>query len=515
MPGMSNGSLRKIGKGTTIALVGTGVGSLFAFVVRIIIARYGTETEYGIFSLALVVLSISTIIATLGLQDGTTRYIAYFRSRGEINNTQRTISASVQFATLASILLFLILFFSSDVIAIKILHDSALVLPLKIGAFGIPFSVLINVFVSAFRGFDRVQEKVYFQNILRNVLFLLLLLPIFFLQLSFTWVFYAYLVSAALCAVALVLYTIRRLPARLAIRLSLNPVGKELLFFSLPLLGVGMLQMIITYTDTLMLGYFKTSDVVGLYNAAWPIAQLIGIPMGAMLFIYAPITAGLYAKNLIPEMRKTYAVLTRWIFSATLPLFLMLFLFPDTLLNFLFGANYILAGQTLRVLSLGFIIVNLLGPNGTTLIAIGKTQFLMWASAAAAGINIILNIALIPQWGIVGAAIATAVSLALHCVIRHIKVRQLLRVNPLTKNLLKPAIISIGLILLISFLVRGLLYVTFWMLPLLFILFYGVHLMVTLFSKSFGHEDIMMLAAIENKVGIDITPIKNTLKRFL
>jgi len=515
MSEITNESLKKIGKGTTIALVGTGVGLLFAFATRVIIARYGTESQYGVFSLALVVLSISVIIATLGLQNGVTRYIAYFRGKGETSNVQEAISASIQFVTLASILLCLILFFSSDVIAAKIFHDVTLGFPLKIFAFGIPFVTLINVVVSIFCGFDRAQEKVYFQDIARNMLFLLLLLPVFFLHLSFTWVFYAYLASVALCAVALGIYTIKRLPVRLTIKPTINPAGKELLYFSLPLLGVAMIQTIIIYTDTLMLGYFKNSDIVGLYNAVIPLAQFTNVPIGAMLFIYVPVMSGLYAQNLLPEIRRNYAILTKWSFSATLPIILMFILFPETVLGFLFGANYVAASQALRILSLGFIIVNLLGPNGTTLMVIGRTKILMWASVATAGMNIILNIVLIPQWGILGAAIATAISLAFHCIIRHIKVHQLLKVNPLTKNLLKPAVISTGLILLISFSVRIFLDVTFWMLPLLLMLFYAVYFMVTLFSRSLDQVDITMLAEIENRVGVNITSIKRMLKRFL
>ena len=514
MSEITNESLKKIGKGTVIALVGTGAGLLLAFITRIIIARYGTD-QYGIFSLALVVLNISILIATLGLQSGAARHIAYFRGKGETTKVQGTISASIQFATLASILFGLVIFFTSDVIATKIFHNAELILPLKILAFGIPFSTIISVFVSVFRGFERVQEKVYFQDILINALFLLLLLPIFFLHLPFSWIFYAYLVSLAFCALTLVLYTTRRLPVRLTVKPSVNAMGKELLLFSLPLLGVAILGMIISWTDILMLGYFKTSDAVGLYNAANPLAQLTYFFSTAMLFIYVPVTTTLYAQNLLPEIRRSYTIVTKWIFSLALPLILIFILFPENVLVPLFGANYVAAGQALQILCLGSLIVNLLGPNCATLIAIGETRFLMWASIAAAGINVILNIALIPQWGIVGAAIATATSLALYCIIRHVKVHRLLRVNPLTKKLLKPAIISTGLIFLISFLVKNFFDVTPWMLLLLFVLFYALHFMVTLFSRSFDQEDIMILTTIENRVGIDVTPIKKILRRFL
>jgi len=53
------------------------------------------------------------------------------------------------------------------------------------------------------------------------------------------------------------------------------------------------------------------------------------------------------------------------------------------------------------------------------------------------------------------------------------------------------------------------------MLPLILILFYGIYFLVVLFSKSFDQEDIMLLTTIEKKMGVDITPIKKILRRFL
>ena len=56
---------------------------LFGFVGRVIIVRCITQTEYGIYSLALVLTSIFVVISTLELHQGATRYIAYFRGKKE------------------------------------------------------------------------------------------------------------------------------------------------------------------------------------------------------------------------------------------------------------------------------------------------------------------------------------------------------------------------------------------------------------------------------------------------
>ncbi|MGB2842099.1 MAG: oligosaccharide flippase family protein [Halobacteriota archaeon] len=78
-----NQSLQKIAKGTGIVFTGTIIGMLLGFVGRVIIVRFTTQTEYGIYCRALVVISIFVTIATLGLNEGSTRYIAYHRGEGK------------------------------------------------------------------------------------------------------------------------------------------------------------------------------------------------------------------------------------------------------------------------------------------------------------------------------------------------------------------------------------------------------------------------------------------------
>ncbi len=510
-------SLLKITRGAGIVFLGSLVGLLFAFFTRVLIARYGTESEYGIFSLALVVLNIGVIVATLGFRTGVSRSISYARAKDDNRRVQGFISASVWFALASSLTLGAILFLTSDNIAGGIFHESTLGLPLKIFAAAIPFLTLIYVFVSIFMGFDDIKPTVYFRDILINILFLLLLFVVVLLVLPFHWVFYAYLIALGISCFLLITYAVKRLPstAKIGQITLINRVAKELLVFSLPLLGIAMLNLIIGWTDTIMLGLFKTSQEVGLYNVASPLANFISAPLVAMALIYMPVTSGLYAQRLIPEIRRNFSVLTKWLCSVTLPLFLILFLFPDIVLSFLFGSNYALAANALRILSLGFIISNLLGPNRAALIAMGKSRFTMWATLATAVLNIGLNIALIPPLGIEGAAIAATVALVSINLIVSGKIYSLGRIKPLSKNLIKPIIASLALIFLVQFIFGNFVTVTWWMLPLILILYYGIYGLAVLFTRSFDKEDIAMLLAIEKRVGMDLSSIKAILQRFL
>jgi len=273
-------SLKKIARGASLALIGTALGLFFNFIVRLIIARYGSQANYGIFSLALVVLNFAVMLAGLGLVRGITRYIAYFRGKDDAARVRANISESIKLSGIASLVLGLAIFFAADTIALKFFHTPELVLPLKIFAAGIPFFTMIQVLVAIFRGFDRVEPTVIFQYIMLNILVLIFLSVIIVIGLPFISVFYAYLAALIMTFIVLAAYAARKIPQPTATpdRKGAHPITKELLLFSLPLMGTAIVSMLITWTDTLMLGYFKTPKIVGLYNAAHPLVTDLATP---------------------------------------------------------------------------------------------------------------------------------------------------------------------------------------------------------------------------------------------
>jgi O-antigen/teichoic acid export membrane protein len=509
-------SLKKVARGTGIAIIGIASGLLFNFVAKLIIARYGLEANYGMFSLALAILTVAMMLACLGLHLGATRYIAYFRAKDDIAKVRGTISFSLQVVTIASLAIGIGLFFSAEAIAINLFHTPQLAQFIKIFAIGTPFFALIYIMAAIFRGFDQVEPQVYFQYIALNVLFIAFLVLIIAIGLPFVSVFYAYLAALVITFIGSTVYTVKKLPQPITFGGKADAtIRKELLLFSLPLLATAIFGMSILWLDTIILGYFKTTDVVGLYNAAYPLAQSLSSPPFALMLIYIPIVTGLYSQNLTADLRRSYIIVTKWIAFITMPIFLILCLYPEYVLNLLFGPTYMAAAPALRLLSIGFIIDTLPGPTLATLIALGESRFIMWTTLAAALANIILNILLIPPLGIVGAAIASAASLTLFSVAKSIKLYTSYRVQPLSKNLLKPLVASAILAFPFQIVFGRFILVTWWVLPLLFILYYAIYGSATVLSKSFDREDIVLLLEIEKRFGINAEPIKKILRLFI
>ncbi|MBP1911662.1 flippase [Thermococcus stetteri] len=505
-------ALQKIARGTGIIFAGTVVSMLFGFLSRMIIARYFSTGEYGVFNLALTVLSIALVIATLGFQNSLPREVAVYRER-EPSRVKALISTALIIVAVNSLVLTVLLVILSGEISL-IFHDERLLHALKVVAFALPFSALTGVIISTTQGFGRVREKVYFQNIIRPAVWLALVSLMAFLNLPLSSIFWVYVLTQAATFSAMLLEVFRI--GILTSKAGFHPnreIGVKLVKFSVPLMLTGIAGFIMTWTDTLMLGYYESSDVVGLYNAAAPLARLLPVFLNSAAFLYPPIISQLYVQRKMSEMKRTYQILTKWIFLLTLPLFSVMFLFPEATISFLFGSKYVSTSSALQILALGFMFHTFLGLNGLSLLVIGESKFIMVSGLVSAVFNVILNAFLIPIYGMEGAAVATAVSYFIGNVLSSLKLYKETKIHPFSWNYVKPLVISfvlLGIIQTLNLNVPNVLYA----IPVLFA-FLLVYFFLVLLSRSVDKEDVELFLAIERKLGIDAEIIKKILRRFV
>ena len=384
------------------------------------------------------ILSVALVIATMGFQNSLPREVAFYKEK-EPSRIGSLISTVLIIVSLTS-LTFTALLISGSAYVAHIFNEEWLVYALKVILLALPFSALTGSFIAISQGFGRVREKVYFQDLLYPLLWFLLIGIGVLVKAEFYYVFVAYVVVQAVTFFALVTDVFRLglfKPGSIDLKL-----GKELIMFSAPLMLSGILWFVMTWTDTLMLGYYKTSEVVGLYNAASPLARLIPVFLNSAAFLYPPIVSRLYAQSKINEMKRVYQILTKWIFLLTLPVFSVMFLFPEATINFFFGAKYVPAALALRILALGFMFHTFLGLNGQSLLVIGESNFIMISNLVSAVFNVILNAFLIPIYGMEGAAMATATSYFVGNVLKSLKLYQKTKIHPFSGNYMKPLIIN-------------------------------------------------------------------------
>ena len=508
-------ALQKIARGTGIIFAGTVVSMLLGFISRTLIARHYAVLEYGVFNLALTVIGIGLTVATFGITSSLPREVAVYREK-EPDKIGDLISTAMSLVILGSVLAVGLIILSRFEIADALTRTEGAYLllkdALKIVSLALPFMALTSILISVTQGFGRVRERVYFQNILYPILWTSAIVVLIILNSPFSGIFWAYVLAQTLTFVILV-FEVRRIGLshlRLSIDLSL---GKHLIAFSIPLMFAGILSFVMNWTDTLMLGYYKGSEIVGVYNAAAPLARLIPVFLNSAAFLYSPMVSGLYARGKLGEMKQVYQVLTKWIFMLTFPIFSAMFLFPEITIRFIFGSRYLGATLPLQILTLGFMFHTFLGLNGLSLIVIGDSRFILISNLASASLNVLINALLIPSYGLGGAAMATAVSYFVGNVLNSARLYQKTKIHPFSWNYVKPLGISfvlLGLIQGLHLRVPNIGYAV----PVLAV-FLGVYFFLVLLSRSVDKEDVELLLAVEEKLGVDLKIIKKILRRFV
>jgi O-antigen/teichoic acid export membrane protein len=185
--------------------------------------------------------------------------------------------------------------------------------------------------------------------------------------------------------------------------------SRELIKISIPLLLGQSMMIIMGKIDILMLGSFFDQESVGIYNAALKVSMLAYIALMAINSIAAPKFSELYSSGDLIALKSLVQKSTKTIFWLTFPVVLVFALFPTQILS-VFGDEFKIAAFSLIILSIGKMFSAICGSVGTLLQMSGNQKYFQNVLIAAAILNIILNYILIPEFKLIGAAVASLVS---------------------------------------------------------------------------------------------------------
>lgn len=506
-----NSPLHRIAKSTSFIFAGTLVSLLIGFLIRILLVKITTQKEYGVYALSFTIVTMITTISMLGLQEGVTRHLAHFKSKNNEEVVQNTVFSSIVIALASSIPLAVALFFLSETISTKIYSFSEMTSVLKIMAVTIPLMVLMNVIVSIYRAMSITKIKVFLYDTFKPLSYMLFLGFAAILSLSFINIIYLYSLSIVLTFILIWQYFIMKPPVLVHWKnMRLNQNTRNLLFYSIPLLAVSILFTIMAWTDTLMLGYFKTAQNVASYNAAYPIAYLLSIVINSIGYIYVPVVAELYSHNKTDELRVVNASATKWCFMATFPIFMLMVLFPERILSFLYDIRYTDASFVLQILAFGIVLNSYFGLNYYTLLSTGRSSFLLRCSLISAFLNVSLNFLLIPSYGMVGAAIASTSSFLLIEVYMTIILYKSFKIHSFSSSYLRFTF-AVILLSLTAISVRDIFITTFQRSMILYSLVLFFYLLSIYHTKLLDKDDILIIRKTKMKIQGAFTSIRNKL----
>jgi O-antigen/teichoic acid export membrane protein len=510
-----NESLRKIAKGAGIVFMGALIGRAFGYGSRIVIARFLGVSDYGLISLGFAALTMAAVLAAIGLPSGVTRYVSFYKGKEEKGKIKGTIISAIKMNLPISVIFALLLFFGADWISVHIFHDANLTPVLRIFSIAVPFLVLAQNLLSATVGFQEMRYQVYTQQIFQEVFKLACIVALVALGFGVIGAAWGWAVAIILMPFLAFYFLQKKVFPIFNSRIKAISTDRELFSFSWPLIFVGMAGIVMGFTDTLMLGYFCGAYEVGIYNAALPTAMLVNMPSLALASLFMPVITELYARERYGDLKNAYSAVIKWILSLAFPAFLLMALFADDVIKILFGAEYVMGANALAILAFGFFVSTVLGRASDILSAFGRTKIIMVVSFATAAVNFCLNLYLIPIFGINGAAMATALSSVFVGLLYFIVGYSVSKMQPFKRNYLKPIFAAIVAVLIVYVLTKYLIGVSFFALIVMFFVFLLIYFFLLLLMKGFDENDLMIMRAIDERVGMKSDWIRGIIKRFL
>jgi O-antigen/teichoic acid export membrane protein len=384
---------------------------LLGFALAVLLARALGAEGYGIYAFVFSIVSILAVPAQLGLPHLLVRETARYRYQGNWGllrgllrwSDRIVISFSLGIGLASAAVAYSISYHTASVELNAFLYALAL----------IPLVALGNVRGAALRGLGSVVQGQLPEMILRPGIFLVLVAAsALFTQLTAPTAIALHGIAAGLAFFLGSMLLRRSLPPQAK---SVDPryTARDWISSVLPLsLLTGML-IVNTQTDVVMLGLLATTEDVGIYRAVAQLAMLVVFVFTAVDMVIAPYISQMYAARETERLQRLVTLSARAVLTAALPVAIAFLLFGETILAVVFGPDFGSGHAALAILCLGQLANAAAGSVVTLLNMAGHERDTAARVAIATVSNIILNLVLIPPFGTVGAAIASAVTLTL------------------------------------------------------------------------------------------------------
>lgn len=377
---------------------------LFGFITFPILTRYLPKDDYGILGLVTITMTIVVAIAKAGLSDGIIRFYGDYKKSEEDKSvfTSTVFWRGLLFST-TSVILYLMLFpLIYDFLNIekKFLFSFLLmsvylfVRPMNIIVFNLLrvngktiFINIINILEKAFSVGLSLVLLIYIFNQIYGYFIGVILSEIIISIILFTWFFITYKV------------TIKKVSKDLAIRL---------IKFGAPLLLSEISYLILSYIDRYMIVYYHDEAMLGLYTVGYNLAMYVaGIITFSLSYAIVPVYVEIYntkGKQGTEEFleRSMYFLLV-----GIIPICFGYYSVSKNLFIVLASTKYAEASLFSPIILVATIMLGINSVLNAGLYINKKSTHILAVMLSAVIINIILNVILLPGWGVMGATIAT------------------------------------------------------------------------------------------------------------
>lgn len=420
----------------TFVTIGLRVSSVgLVFLSTVLLARILGPADYGIYTYVYALVSLLSVPSEFGLPTLVVRETARGRAQKDHSlvlgvwrwASQMTGAISI---TLVILSILFILLFKEALVGKRL--DTFLW-----GLVLVPLIALGNLRGAALRGSGRVVSGQLPEFLIRPGLFVVFLAGILWVGKSVFSVSLAmalYVLAAALAFGAGIWLLWRETPVEIS-RSIPRYKNRAWLLSTLPLALIGGMRLVNAQAAILLQGFFLSDADIGIFRVATQVAALASFGLLSINMVLAPRFATLYAQDNMSQLQRLVTRSAQIILSINLVITVGFVLLGKPFLKIVFGVPYGAAYVPALFLLVGQMINSSVGSVAVLLNMTQRESETAKALVVSAIINIVLNLLLIPQWGIFGSAISTAFSLIVWKTMLWRTVRKELGINTLAFNI--------------------------------------------------------------------------------
>lgn len=433
--------LRKISSQSRVIFLGKLLSYVLTFGSSIILARLLGPASLGQFTLGFLLVQIAGNIGKLGFESSMIRFIPI----QDIDINKKMIKDCSLLSLAASLTIGIGIYLFANSISIALYHTAEMTGVLKTFIILLPIFSLYGVLSASIRGLNRADVEFIITSVVTPLFFIMGLVPVFLIGERIAGAIWARTLSYFIPLVFMLMILRRAYPELISSKTNKYDF-KKLVKFTLPMLTIGLMYFLLGQIDIIMLGFFLDVETVGIYSVAVRISIMIAVSLEVVTRTFEPEISRLSQMKSVETLGNLLKVLTKWIFYLSLFLTALVYIFRVEVLR-LFGESFTMGSTALVILSAGQLFNALTGPTGKILVMSGKQNWEVMNSVCIILLNVVLNVILIPRFGINGAALGTAISLSTINIMKVLEVFKEFRIHPYSMSYYKGMLsISIGTI---------------------------------------------------------------------
>lgn len=378
-------------------------GLLLLLLARVLL----TPTEYGLLFLAISIVGVAKMFGDLGLSRSAAYYVTKFKE-AEPAKVPSVLRISIQYRLLLLCIVGSVLVLGSGLIA-SILDEPELAPILVIGA-GYLVTLSLHSFVGTiFQGFNRVSLTAVI-DIVHNISRLLFVIGFLVLGFGVAGAMSGYLIGALISATIgfVILYVGFYSKYRGAE--PTKTLRNRILRYSVPLTATQAANVVDKRVDTILIGFFLNPVAVGYYVLSKQITEFVLVPAGSLGFSVSPTYGEQKAEGALEQGARIYETTLRYVMLLYVPGAVGLFLVAEPAVQLVFGSDYLGAVPVLQIFGLYVVFHAITNVTTQSLDYLGRAKDRAIAKGVTSIANLLLNVLLIPLYGVVGAAFATVLT---------------------------------------------------------------------------------------------------------